>query len=77
MSSFSSSLSIRHPSLCFLLAREVLDLTGPHAMLGNTSLELNKIVQEACVERNSYPSPFGYFFFPRQFVMVSGTSRIE
>ncbi|KNE91239.1 hypothetical protein PSTG_15336 [Puccinia striiformis f. sp. tritici PST-78] len=59
MSSFSSSLSIRHPSLCFLLAREVLDLTGPHAMLGNTSLELNKIVQEACVERNSYPSPFG------------------
>ncbi|KAI9630522.1 hypothetical protein KEM48_013883 [Puccinia striiformis f. sp. tritici PST-130] len=50
-----------------------LDWSSCHAR--NTSLELNKIVQEACVERNSYPSPFGYFFFPRQFVMVCDPLR--
>ncbi|WAQ89953.1 hypothetical protein PtA15_11A645 [Puccinia triticina] len=47
------------------LAREVLDLAGAHVRPGITSLELDKIVHDACVERNSYPSPLGYFMFPR------------
>ncbi|POW00514.1 hypothetical protein PSTT_13075 [Puccinia striiformis] len=47
------------------LAREVLDLAGSHVRPGITSLELDKIVHDACVERNSYPSPLGYFLFPR------------
>ncbi|KNZ52968.1 methionine aminopeptidase, type I [Puccinia sorghi] len=47
------------------LAREVLDLAAAHVKPGITSLELDKIIHDACIERNSYPSPLGYFLFPR------------
>ncbi|KAH9818619.1 peptidase M24, structural domain-containing protein [Melampsora americana] len=47
------------------LAREVLDLAASHVKPGITTLELDKIVHDACVERDSYPSPLGYMMFPR------------
>ena len=47
------------------LAREVLDITASHIRPGITTLELDQIVHELCIERNSYPSPLGYYRFPR------------
>ncbi|CAH7667988.1 peptidase M24, structural domain-containing protein [Phakopsora pachyrhizi] len=47
------------------LAREVLDLASSHVRPGITTLELDKIVHDACIERDSYPSPLGYYLFPR------------
>ncbi|KAI7948056.1 hypothetical protein MJO28_009964 [Puccinia striiformis f. sp. tritici] len=36
-----------------------MDLADSHVKPGITSLELGKIVHDASVERNSYPSPLG------------------
>ncbi|KAG0145821.1 hypothetical protein CROQUDRAFT_133509 [Cronartium quercuum f. sp. fusiforme G11] len=47
------------------LAREVLDLAASHLKPGITTLQLDQIVHEACIERNSYPSPLNYMLFPR------------
>ncbi|CAI6080534.1 unnamed protein product [Clonostachys chloroleuca] len=47
------------------LAREVLDIAAAAAKPGVTTDEIDRIVHEACIERNSYPSPLNYNHFPK------------
>jgi len=47
------------------LAREVLDLAASHVRPGVTTDEIDEIVHNACIERNSYPSPLNYRNFPK------------
>ncbi|KAI0054037.1 methionine aminopeptidase [Auriscalpium vulgare] len=47
------------------LAREVLDIAASHIKPGITTDEIDAVVHQACVERNSYPSPLNYRHFPK------------
>ncbi|GAA5951556.1 hypothetical protein JCM8115_005176 [Rhodotorula mucilaginosa] len=47
------------------LAREVLDIAASHIRPGITTIEIDQIVHDECVKRDSYPSPLGYHKFPR------------
>ncbi|GEM11708.1 methionyl aminopeptidase [Rhodotorula toruloides] len=47
------------------LAREVLDIAAAAIRPGITTLELDAIVHEECIKRDSYPSPLNYHRFPR------------
>lgn len=47
------------------LAKEVMDLAASHLRPGITTDEIDRIVHEACIERNSYPSPLNYHNFPK------------
>lgn len=47
------------------LAREVLDLVASHVKPGVTTDELDAICHQACIDRNSYPSPLNYVKFPK------------
>ncbi|CAK7566378.1 MAG: Methionine aminopeptidase 1 [Sporothrix epigloea] len=47
------------------LAREVLDVAAAALRPGITTDEIDKIVHEACIERNAYPSPLNYNHFPK------------
>lgn len=47
------------------LAREVLDIVGAAVAPGVTTDKLDEICHNACVERNSYPSPLNYNNFPK------------
>ncbi|XP_022787784.1 methionine aminopeptidase 1-like [Stylophora pistillata] len=47
------------------LAREVLDTAARHIKVGITTDELDRIVHEACLKRNCYPSPLNYHGFPK------------
>ncbi|KAL0571685.1 Methionine aminopeptidase 1, partial [Marasmius crinis-equi] len=47
------------------LAREVLDLAASHIRPGVSTDEIDEIVHNACIERNSYPSPLNYRNFPK------------
>ncbi|RHW69642.1 methionine aminopeptidase [Trypanosoma brucei equiperdum] len=47
------------------LSREVLDIATAAAKPGITTDELDRIVHEATVERNMYPSPLNYYGFPK------------
>lgn len=47
------------------LAREVLDLAAREVRPGITTDYLDEIVHNACIERNSYPSPLNYVHFPK------------
>jgi methionyl aminopeptidase len=47
------------------LAREVLDIAIASAKVGVTTDEIDKIVHEATIERNAYPSPLNYRGFPK------------
>ncbi|KAK6839139.1 hypothetical protein PG995_007576 [Apiospora arundinis] len=47
------------------LSREVLDITAAAIKPGVTSDYLDEICHNACVERNSYPSPLNYNNFPK------------
>lgn len=47
------------------LAREVLDIAAAAVRPGITTDEIDRIVHEAAVERNSYPSPLNYYGFPK------------
>ncbi|CAH3123419.1 unnamed protein product [Porites lobata] len=47
------------------LAREVMDTAAKNVRVGITTDELDKIVHEACLERNCYPSPLNYHGFPK------------
>lgn len=47
------------------LAREVLDTVATHVAVGVTTDELDRIVHEACIKRNCYPSPLNYYCFPK------------
>ncbi|EPQ67265.1 Bgt-1118 [Blumeria graminis f. sp. tritici] len=47
------------------LAREVLDIAAAAAKPGVTTDYIDEIVHNACVERDSYPSPLNYSQFPK------------
>ncbi|KAJ9094213.1 hypothetical protein QFC20_006946 [Naganishia adeliensis] len=47
------------------LAREVLEHTASFIRPGITTDELDKICHEACIARDSYPSPLNYRNFPK------------
>ncbi|GAA5971567.1 hypothetical protein JCM11641_000644 [Rhodosporidiobolus odoratus] len=47
------------------LAREVLDIAAAAIRPGITTLEIDAIVHEECLKRDSYPSPLNYNMFPR------------
>ncbi|XP_071440374.1 methionine aminopeptidase 1 [Hetaerina americana] len=46
------------------LGREVLDEAAKVIGVGVTTDEVDRIVHEACVERECYPSPLNYYEFP-------------
>lgn len=47
------------------LGREVLDEAGKAIEVGITTDEIDRIVHEACIERDCYPSPLNYYNFPK------------
>ncbi|KAI1295587.1 Methionine aminopeptidase 1 [Halotydeus destructor] len=47
------------------LAREVLEAAAMAVAPGVTTDELDRIVHEACIERDCYPSPLNYYNFPK------------
>lgn len=55
-------LGIRHACA---MGREVLDLAGKALRPGVTTDEIDRVVHEACIERDCYPSPLNYYNFPK------------
>lgn len=47
------------------MGREVLDIAGKALRPGVTTDEIDRIVHEACIERDCYPSPLNYYNFPK------------
>lgn len=47
------------------LGREVLDEAARVIAVGVTADEIDRVVHEACIERECYPSPLNYYQFPR------------
>jgi len=47
------------------LGREVLDEAAKAVAVGVTADEIDRIVHEASIERECYPSPLGYYGFPK------------
>ncbi len=47
------------------MGREVLDIAGKALRPGVTTDEIDRIVHEACIERECYPSPLNYYNFPK------------
>ncbi|XP_031616728.1 methionine aminopeptidase 1 [Contarinia nasturtii] len=47
------------------LGREVLDEAAKAIEVGVTTDEIDRIVHEACIERDCYPSPLNYYNFPK------------
>ncbi|WVR05309.1 methionine aminopeptidase, type I [Kwoniella sp. DSM 27419] len=47
------------------LSREVLDFVASHIRPGITTDELDAICHQACIDRDSYPSPLNYVKFPK------------
>lgn len=45
--------------------REVLDIAGRSVAVGVTTDEIDRVVHEACLERDCYPSPLNYYRFPK------------
>lgn len=47
------------------LGREVLNEAAKACAPGVTTDEIDRVVHEACIERECYPSPLGYYNFPK------------
>lgn len=47
------------------LAREVLDVAYSAIAVGVTTDEVDRLVHEACIDRECYPSPLNYYNFPK------------
>lgn len=47
------------------LSREVLDVAANAIGVGVTTEEIDRLVHEACVDRECYPSPLNYYNFPK------------
>jgi methionyl aminopeptidase len=47
------------------MGREVLDEAGRALRPGVTTDEIDRVVHEACIERDCYPSPLNYYQFPK------------
>jgi methionyl aminopeptidase len=43
------------------MGREVLDAAGKALRVGVTTDEIDRVVHEACIERDCYPSPLNYY----------------
>ncbi|XP_054168545.1 methionine aminopeptidase 1-like [Oppia nitens] len=48
-----------------LLARQVMDVAYSAIAIGVTTDEVDRLVHEACIERDCYPSPLNYYNFPK------------
>lgn len=57
--------SIDKMRLSCKLAREVLDEAARITDVGVTTDQIDEVVHEACIERDCYPSPLGYYSFPK------------
>lgn len=47
------------------ISREVLEEGIKVAKVGATTDEIDRVIHDACIERNSYPSPLNYYRFPK------------
>ena len=47
------------------MGREVLDMGGRALRVGVTTNENDRVIHEACMERDCYPSPLNYYNFPK------------
>lgn len=47
------------------LGREVLNEAAKAISVGVTTDEIDRVVHEACIERDCYPSPLNYYNFPK------------
>jgi len=47
------------------MGREVLDVASNAVRVGVTTDEVDRVVHEACLERDVYPSPLNYYNFPK------------
>jgi methionyl aminopeptidase len=47
------------------MGREVLDEGGKACRVGVTTDEIDRVIHEACMERDCYPSPLNYYNFPK------------
>lgn len=47
------------------LGREVLDVALNALRVGVTTEEIDRLVHEACIDRECYPSPLNYYCFPK------------
>ncbi|KAJ3272059.1 Methionine aminopeptidase 1 [Terramyces sp. JEL0728] len=47
------------------LGREVLEEGAKMIKVGTTTDEIDRVVHDACIERNAYPSPLNYYNFPK------------
>jgi len=47
------------------LGREVLDVAAKAIEVGVTTEEIDRLVHEACIDRECYPSPLNYYGFPK------------
>ncbi|KAI8853210.1 peptidase M24, structural domain-containing protein [Chytridium lagenaria] len=47
------------------ISREALEAGAKAAKIGVTTDEIDRVVHEAIIERNSYPSPLNYYNFPK------------
>ncbi|VDI28071.1 methionine aminopeptidase 1-like [Mytilus galloprovincialis] len=47
------------------LGREVIDIAADTIHIGVTTEEIDRIVHEACIDRECYPSPLNYYCFPK------------
>lgn len=50
-----------------VIGREVLDAVAAHVRPGVTTDELDAIVHEECIKRDSYPSPLNYYNYAKSF----------
>jgi methionyl aminopeptidase len=60
-----SSDEIERIRAACIIGREVLDIAGRAVRAGITCDEIDRIVHEATVEREAYPSPLNYHKFPK------------
>ncbi|CAB4012428.1 methionine aminopeptidase 1 [Paramuricea clavata] len=56
---------IKGMSLACKLGREVLDEAAKVVKVGVTTDEIDRVVHEACLKRDCYPSPLNYHGFPK------------
>ena len=47
------------------MGREVLNEGGKALRVGVTTDEIDRVIHEACMERDCYPSPLNYYNFPK------------
>ena len=60
----------QYKNVCIInTGREVLDEAAAAIGVGVTTDEIDRVVHEATVDRECYPSPLNYYQFPKRFVL--------